>query len=156
MVPVFGKAVMAGQREIFYGWSLVLHLPDEERYRGAELMANVDLVEADHTEDRVVERTLFQNRTIPLTLSKLFQTRPSHHYTHEAQVTLLEQFQQSLKRDPNVSYVLFVRVVAQVGAVIQSHRLRFANRHTTISPPLVCHLRVLSRVVLRQPFTPHY
>lgn len=133
IVPVFDKALLAGQREIVYGWSLVLHLPDEERYRGAKLMANVDLVEADHTEDRVVERTLFQNRTIPLTLSKLFQTRPSHHYTHEAQVTLLEPFQQHLKRDPNVSYALSVRVVDQGGAVIKSHRLRFANRPTYLS-----------------------
>ena len=133
IVPTFDKALMAGQREIPYGWGLVLHLPDEERYRGAELIASVNLVEADQTGGRVVERTLLQNREIPLNLRKLFQTRPSHHYTYEAQVALLEPFQQRLKRDPMVSYTLSVRVVDALGVVIKSHMLRFANRPTYLS-----------------------
>ena len=133
IVPMFGKERAAEDREIAYGWGLYLHLPDEPRYQGVDYVARMDLVEVDETRDSTVERNLIQNREIPLTFRKVFQTRPDHHYTYEALATLVEPFQDRLKRDRDVSYTLSVRVVDRQGTEIKSHTLRFANRPTYLS-----------------------
>ena len=133
IVPTFSKELNAGPDEIPYGWGLYLHLPDDPQHERLGYSARIDLTEVDQVTVPTIKRKLIQDREIGLAFRKVFQTRPYHHHAYEAQAQLLEPFQQQLKRDPEVSYELSVRVVDRQGATLKSHVLRFANRPTYLS-----------------------
>jgi hypothetical protein len=134
--PQFPKDMEAGPEEIKYGWGLFVHLPDastedeggEEVPQGHAVL--VDLEEVDETRSPAVSRVLYKDRRVPLEFRRVFQVRPYRHYSFEALPTLVEPFQDKLKRSGDVTYVLSARVVDAKGKEIKSHQIRFVNLPT--------------------------
>ncbi len=90
----------------------------------------MDMEEVDETTSPATRRVLKKNHRVPLKLRRVFQFRPYPHYSYEALATLLEPFQESLKRSKNVTYALSVRIFSPEGKLLKKHQIEFCNLPT--------------------------